>query len=109
MLVLTEEEKREIRKEFAEVANMPPGKLERWLETDESKAVGDGDDVSHRAGQRIVELKRTRMDQLIEGDYEQMQEITQYLNRRLAKRPRGDLRESPWRRTLMNWGHDPLL
>jgi hypothetical protein len=107
--VLTEEEKREIRKEFAEVANMAPGKLERWLASDESKAVGGGDDVSHRAGQRIVQLKRTRMDQLIEGDYDQMQEITQYLRQRLAKRPKGDLRDSDWRRRLMNWGHDPLL
>jgi hypothetical protein len=106
---LSEEEKRAVRKQFAAVANMPPGKLERWLTTVESKAVGERDDgVSHRAGERIVELKRTKMDDLVETDYAQMQEIGRYLERRLARRPKDPVRLRHWRHTVMNWGHDPL-
>jgi hypothetical protein len=124
--VLSEEEKRQIRQDFASLVNMPPGKLERWLATPASQASGQGtrkgsaeghgggdgdgddEDVGHRAGRRIVELKRTRMDRLVEADYEQMAEIVRYLEQRLARRPTGDVRDSEWRRSLMSWGHDPL-
>lgn len=124
--MLSEEEKREIRKQFGALANMPPGKLERWLAAQASRQArangdgtnhdgaganggdGDGHGVDLRAGRRIVELKRTKMDDLLEQDYAQMQEIVRYLERRLARRPEGDLTDSEWRRTLMSWGHDPL-
>ncbi len=54
----------EVRKEFGDRVNMTPKELESWLETDESKAVGqkDGDEesVGHASGRRIVELLRTK-------------------------------------------------
>ena len=132
--MLSEEEKRRIRQDFAALVNIPPGRLERWLATPASHAAGsgntngngstnghgntntntngdgdgDGEAMSHRAGRRIVELKRTRMDRLVETDYQQMAEIVRYLEQRLARRPSGDLRDSEWRRLLMSWGHDPL-
>ena len=120
--MLSDEEKREIRLQFGALANMPPGELERWLASQaahETRSNGDGarhdgdgdgngDRVDHRAGRRIVQLKRTKMEDLVEQDYAQMQEIVRYLQRRLARRPEGDLTDSEWRRTLMSWGHDPL-
>jgi hypothetical protein len=30
------------------------------------------------------------------------------VHRHLAQRPSGDVRETRWRYSLMNWGHDPL-
>jgi hypothetical protein len=30
------------------------------------------------------------------------------VHRHLAQRPEGDVRETNWRYSLMNWGHDPL-
>jgi len=31
-----------------------------------------------------------------------------YVHRHLAHRPSGDVERTPWRYSLMNWGHDPL-
>ncbi|MFD3534182.1 DUF3140 domain-containing protein [Streptomyces sp. NPDC058664] len=46
--------------EFEEAVNVSAGKLEKWLETDESKSVGqsenDGESIGHASGRRIVEL-----------------------------------------------------
>lgn len=107
--VLSEEQKRVIRTEFTELANMAPGKLERWLASPESKAIGAHDDgLSHRAGERIVVLKRTRMQDLLESDYAQMEEISRYLQRRIANPPGSPSEVDRWRCTMRNWGHDPL-
>jgi hypothetical protein len=29
------------------------------------------------------------------------------VHRQLAQRPDGDVTDTAWRRSLMNWGHDP--
>jgi hypothetical protein len=52
----------DIRHAFDDVVNMTPKELERWLETDESKAVGwgDGESVGHESGRRIVAIKAKR-------------------------------------------------
>jgi hypothetical protein len=34
-----------------------------------------------------------------------MRKVVGYLHR--AQRPSGDVRETRWRYSLMNWGHDP--
>jgi hypothetical protein len=36
-----------------------------------------------------------------------MAKVTGYVRRHLAQRPEGDIEETPWRYSLMNWGHDP--
>ena len=65
-----------VRKEFSDAVNMTASELERWLERDESKAVGQkdggGESTGHEMGRHIVDLA------------------------------------TPWRYSLMNWGHDPL-
>ena len=37
-----------------------------------------------------------------------MDKVVGYVHRHLAQRPKGDVAETPWRYSLMNWGHDPL-
>jgi hypothetical protein len=90
---------------------MTPAELERWLETDESRSVGQkdggGESVGHHSGRRIVEIARTKKADLTDDDYAHMQKVVGYVHRHLAQRPPGDVTETAWRYSLMNWGHDP--
>ena len=104
------DEKQEVYEEFGDCVNMQPKELEDWLDTDESKSVGDsdgGESTGHRSGRRIVEIKRTNKSDLTDNQYEHMQKVVGYIHRHLAQRPDGDVEESDWRYSLMNWGHDP--
>ena len=38
-----------------------------------------------------------------------MKKVTGYVHRHHAQRPEGEVRETPWRYSLMNWGCDALL
>ena len=108
---MNETERTEVLERFRERVNLPPRELEDWLETDESKRVGDADDresTGHRSGRRIVSILRSKQADLTEADYEHMREVVGYVNRHTAQRPDGDVSETPWRYSLMNWGHDPL-
>ncbi|WP_340563609.1 DUF3140 domain-containing protein [Streptomyces sp. GSL17-111] len=98
---------------FGRAVNMTPAELERWLATDASREVGQrpsggGESVGHASGRRIVELKRTKRSDLTEDDLAHMRKVVGYVHRHAVQRPRGDVRASPWRHSLMNWGHDPL-
>lgn len=108
---MNDDERSEVRQEFEDVVNIAPADLERWLETDESRAVGQksgGESTGHASGRRIVELRRTRKDDLSDDDYAHMRKVVGYVHRHLAQRPSGDIADSAWRYSLMNWGHDPL-
>ena len=99
--------------DFREAVNMAPAELEQWLGSDESKEVGqkdgEGDEsVGHASGRRIVELRRTKKDKMTEDDIDHMRKVAGYVHRHMAQRPEGDVTETPWRYSLMNWGHDPL-
>jgi predicted transglutaminase-like cysteine proteinase len=101
----------EIYSDFTDAVNMAPKELEDWLETDESKSVGDsdgGESTCHRSGRRIVKIKRTKKDELSDDQLRHMKKVIGYVNRHLAQRPDGDVEDSAWRYSLMNWGHDPL-
>ena len=96
--------------EFREAVNMQPQELEDWLETEESKSVGDsdsGESTGHKMGRRIVEIKRTNKDDLTDSDYDDMSKVVGYVHRHKAQGPDGDVEDSDWRYSLMNWGHDP--
>ena len=106
-------EQREVAEEFAQVVNMTARELSSWLETDESKVVGqkDGDDEStgHESGRRIVCILGKKKGDLTEDDYAHMRAVVAYNRRHLAQGgPREDKEHSRWRYSLMNWGHDPL-
>ena len=101
------------RDEFRDLVNMTPKQLEQWLDTDESKAVGqkkDGDSEStgHHMGREIVEILHKKTNDYDDEDVAHMRKVTGYIKRHMAQRPDGDITDTPWRWSLMNWGHDPL-
>lgn len=101
----------EIYSAFYDRVNMQPKELDEWLETEESRSVGDndnGESTGHKSGRRIVEIKRTDKNELTDGQVEHMQKVNGYIARHLSQRPNGDIEETDWRFSLMNWGHDPL-
>ena len=105
-----EDERKEIRKDFRDAVNMSPSELEDWLDTEESKSVGDsdgGESTGHKSGRRIVEIKRKNVDELTADDHDHMKKVVGYVHRHLAQKPSGDIEDSDWRYSLMNWGHDP--
>ena len=108
---MDDDKKDEVYSDFMDAVNMQPKELEEWLETEESKSVGDsdsGESTGHRSGRRIVEIKRTKKDDLTDSQYEHMQKVVGYVNRHKAQGPDGDVEDSDWRYSLMNWGHDPM-
>ena len=103
---------KEVLHDFEAAVNMTPAQLEQWLAKPESREVGfkgkaGGESVGHRSGRRIVRLLGKRRDDLTPGDIAHMRKVVGYVHRHLAQRPEGDVRETPWRYSLMNWGHDP--
>lgn len=103
---------RETLDAFRDAVNMAPAQLEAWLDTDASRAVGDkgedgGESVGHASGRHIVRLLRKRQDDYTDDDFAHMRKVVGYVHRHLAQRPKGDITDTPWRHSLMNWGHDP--
>jgi len=85
--------------------------VEKWLDTDESESVGQKDggreSTGHVMGSHIVTLLGTKQDDLTDDDLGTMGKVTGYVHRCLAQRPDGDVTDTRWRYSLMNWGHDP--
>ena len=102
----------ETRKQFRDAVNMSPKGLRAWLDTEESQSVGDtggdGESTGHRSGRRIVEIEERSVDELTDDDHAWMDKVVGYVHRHLAQRPSGDVTDTKWRYSLMNWGHDPL-
>ncbi len=99
--------------EFRDLVNMAPKEIEEFLDTEESKTVGDtggeGESTGHKSGKRIVEIKRTDKADLTEGQWDHMAKVVGYIKRHKAQGgPESDMEHSKWRYSLMNWGHDPL-
>ena len=98
--------------EWKDAVNMTAKELATWLETPESKAVGDkadgGESTGHESGRRIVEILRADKGDLDGDDAAHMRKVVGYVHRHMAQKPSGDVTETPWRHSLMNWGHDPL-
>ena len=105
-------EMEEIYQEFKELVNMTPGQIEKHLATEESKKVGfkeeeGGESVGHQSGQKIIHIKNKKKADLTEEDYAHMRKVIGYIKRHSAQKPNGDISDTPWRYSLMNWGHDP--
>lgn len=100
-------------REFRAVVNMAPAALEKWLATHESRAVGiertqGVEPAGPHSDRRILELLDKDEADLGESDLAHMRKVVGYVHRNLAQRPSGDVRNTRWRWSLMNWGHDPL-
>ena len=102
----------QVVEEFDEAVNMSRKELEEWLETDESKEVGQKDGGSeskgHESGRKIVEILGKNKSDYTDEDIDHMRRVTNYVHRHQAQQPEGDVEGSNWRYSLMNWGHDPL-
>ncbi|MCM6763235.1 DUF3140 domain-containing protein [Rathayibacter sp. ZW T2_19] len=107
-----QDEQKSIRDDFHEAVNMTAKQIESWLDTDESKEVGQksdgGESVGHHSGRRIIEILGTKQADLSDDDYAHMKKVVGYVHRHSAQRPDGDVTETKWRYSLMNWGNDPL-
>ncbi len=116
----SDEQRREIREAYREVVNMTPAALKKWLASDESRSVGmtpqgekvtapgAGGSVGHHMGERIIEIAGTKQSALTDDDYRDMRKVTGYVHRHIKQRPAGDVEDTRWRHSLMNWGHEPL-
>jgi len=110
---LDDDAKRDVRAEFAEAVNMTAAQLRTWLDSDESRSVGDSggsgnESTGHEMGRHIAELRGKKVADLDDEDYARMRKVVGYVHRHLAQRPKGDVTDTRWRYSLMNWGHDPL-
>ncbi|MFC8867394.1 DUF3140 domain-containing protein [Streptomyces sp. NPDC057148] len=106
------DERKKTWDEFRELVNMTPADLEKWLASDRSRDAGQhkdgGESTGHASGRRIVDILRTKKGDLSDDDHQHMRKVVGYIRRHLAQRPSGDVEDTRWRYSLMNWGHDPL-
>ena len=103
----------QVVEEFKEAVNMGAGELEDWLQTDESKSVGQSDDggesKGHESGRKIVEILGKNDGDYTDEDIDHMRRVVSYVHRHRAQKPqKEDVETSNWRYSLLNWGHDPL-
>jgi uncharacterized protein DUF3140 len=111
----------QICQDFGDAVNLTAGELGQWLKSDESKSVGvtsggqkksssgGGESVGHDSGERIVTILGKKKSDLTDDDFAHMRKVTGYVKRHRAQRPEHeDIKDSRWRYSLMNWGHDPL-
>lgn len=108
-----DDDRKQIRDDFDDAATMTASTLEEWLQSEDSRDVGqkqhDGDEsTGHASGRRIVEILRKRQSELTDADYSHMRKVVGYVARHAKQRPDGDVEDTRWRYSLMNWGHDPL-
>lgn len=106
------DDRKEIRDGFREAVNMSAKQLHDWLESDESRSVGQGggggsESTGHESGRLIVDILGKKQADYTEDDYGQMKRVVSYVHRHLAQRPKGDVTDTPWHYSLMNWGHNP--
>jgi hypothetical protein len=100
--------------EFRRLVNMNRSALSRWLATKRSREAGmrkggETEAVGHQSGRLIVELLAKKpTDEHSAEERAHMRKVIGYIKRHSAQRPEGDVKNTVWRASLMNWGHDPL-
>lgn len=109
---MSQDDREQTWEEFGDAVNMTASAIRKWLDTDESKSVGQkssdgGESTGHHSGRRIVDILEKNKGDLSNDDYAHMRKVVGYVKRHLAQRPSNDVEHSDWRYSLMNWGHDP--
>ena len=99
--------------EWKALVNLTPAALRDWLETEESRSVGEaprgGESTGHKSGRQIVTILEKHRAELDDHDWAHMARVVGYIKRHTAQGgPRRNREHSRWRYSLMNWGHDPL-
>ena len=120
MAAMSDEDTAAAYETFHELVNMTPAALRHWLASEASRSVGmtpagervteaaQTESVGHHMGERILQIRAARRADLTDVDYADMRKVAGYIKRHAAQRPAGDVTETRWRHSLMNWGHDPL-
>lgn len=120
MTEIGDDERKQIAQAFKQAVNMTPATLRKWLESEESRSVGmksdgekvtdpdHGEAVGHKMGRAILEIQAKKVADLDEEDYAAMRKVVGYVHRHSKQRPDGDVTDTRWRKSLMNWGHDPV-
>ena len=105
-------EQKEILDDFNEAVNMSASEIKKWLKTEESSSVGQKDKKGkikgRKSGKKIVKILQKDRSKYKKKDFKHMKKVVSYVHRHLAQKPSGDIKETPWRYSLMNWGNDPL-
>ena len=105
-------EQQEILDEFNEAVNMSASEIKQWLKTEESHSVGQKDKKGkikgRKSGKKIVKILQKDKSDYQKKDFKHMKKVISYVHRHLAQKPSGDIEETPWRYSLMNWGNDPM-
>lgn len=115
---LSPDDERRLREQFEALVNLDPAELKAWLNTPQSRKVGmvrrgERESVGRQSGRKVLAILAAAPDDLTDADYAHMKKVIGYCRRHLAQRPQalrkgGDLTDTRWRWSLMNWGHDPL-
>jgi hypothetical protein len=104
----------ELVNEFYSYVNMTRQELQQWLNTEESQSVGqtnagETESIGHQSGQKTLALLDKAQYDLTPADMTHMQKVVSYIKRHSQQGPTAQPKDtSPWRYSLMNWGHDPL-
>jgi hypothetical protein len=101
----------DIRAEVTVPCAYPPEMTKRELTTGDKVTCQYRRGEDHpptRSGRHIVEILDTEKSDLSERDHSRMRKVVGYPKCLLAQRPSGDVQDSAWRYSLMNWGHDPI-
>ena len=116
---LQADEKRSLHAEFSRLVNMTPAQLRHWLASDDSRAVGmtpagervtgldQPESVGHHMGETLLRIQAKKQAEFSAEEYAAMRKVVGYIHRHSAQRPDGDITDTRWRKSLMNWGHDP--
>ncbi|RYE05142.1 MAG: DUF3140 domain-containing protein, partial [Sphingobacteriaceae bacterium] len=93
-MAYSEENKKEAYDKFKDLVNMSASEIESWLQKDESKAVGqdsgDGESIGRKSAKHIIEILKSKKDDLSEDDYHHMHKVISYISRHSAQKPDGD-------------------
>jgi hypothetical protein len=102
----------EILENFQEAVNMKASEIKKWLKTKESNSVGQKDQKGkikgRKSGKKIVKILNKDTSSYSQKDFQHMKKVVGYVHRHLAQKPSGNIQETAWRYSLMNWGCDPL-
>lgn len=103
----------ELERSFFSAVNMTAGELRRFLATEDSKRVGftysgERESVGRQSARKIIRFLERRPRRFSAAEYAHMRKVLGYIARHTAQRPSGDVTDTPWRYSLMNWGYDPL-
>lgn len=104
--------KTKVIREFRRLVNISSHQMEDWLKSDEYKLVNlHNPENGYHSGYEVIRLMNKSSREYTDKDIEYMQTIVQFIQeqkKQFPKKTDEELAYSPWRFTLISFGHDPL-